>query len=162
MTKRGGGRERWGNVERGMTVAGVALAGCVATFAIVAVRNSDGVPLVHGVEHLALFARPTRALDERNASSATRAGRDAKPARDDNAPATVDYAPTATIKSGERRPRVIDTFEDHVLVEGDMGLIMLRPGASLRGIGRLEEIRLMRGRWVAIFGPEQGAVQSSR
>lgn len=162
MKKRGYRAGRWGDVERGMTAVGVALAGCAATFAIVAVRSSDGVPMVNGVEHFALFAKPTRALDKRLASTAALANRDVKPARQGNAPVAVDYAPTASIRSGSRRPAVLESLEDRVLVEGDMGLIMLRPGASLQGIGRLEEIRFMRGRWVAIFGPEQDAVQSSR
>lgn len=162
MTERGAGSGKWGGVERGMTVAGVMLAGCVATFAFVAVRDNDGIPTVHGVEHLALFARPSRALDNRIAAAAARASRDARAARGDDTPAVVDYAPTATIRTMPRRPAVLATFEDHVLVEGDTETVVLRPGASLHGVGRLEEIRLMRGQWVAIFVPEKSGDQSSR
>ena len=150
------------NDERGLTVAGVVLAGIVATFAVVSVERNDGVPRIHGVEHMALFAKPTRALDERIAYFGVGGRTVVALPPSDRSPDPIDYAPTATIQLDRRQSSLKEVFKDHVIIEGTAGRIEVRPGEVVEGFGKLQEIRRMRGQWTAVFVASTDGGHSSR
>ncbi|MCB1541290.1 MAG: hypothetical protein KDJ16_06675 [Hyphomicrobiales bacterium] len=154
------GRAR--NDERGLTVAGVLLAGAIATFAAVAVERNDGVPRIHGVEHMALFARPTRALDERVGSFGVGGRTIVAVPHGDRSPDPIDYSPTATIQPDRRQPSLKEVFRDRVIIEGAAGRIEVRPGEVAEGFGELQEIRRIRGQWRAVFIATTDSGHSSR
>ena len=142
------------DVDGKMTFMGVGLAASVATFAVFAIRQNDGVPKIQGQEHLALFARPTTSRDER--AAAISAGQRAV-----NPSASVDYSPTATIVGNPAPQAFVNRIDgDRVIVEGPSGLVELRQGEVAPGLGQLRDVRLVNGRFVAYFVPV--ANQSSR
>lgn len=146
--------------DQAMTVVGAGLAMSVATFAVVAVRQNDGVPWVNGQEHLALFSKPSRSQDDRVVASGN-GGSGAN--GHETSLARIDYAPTASIKARPATPgRVTRVTRDRVLIDGSNGQLELRLGDAAPGLGRLENIRLIDGRWTAIFGGTVNRSQSSR
>ncbi|HMN70961.1 MAG TPA: hypothetical protein PKA55_03715 [Rhodoblastus sp.] len=134
----------------------------VAIFAYVAVAQNDGTPGVSGQEHLALFAKPSRAQAERLVAAGAPLPKDVAIAERDNFTATVDYAPTATIKETTERGGMMRVLRDRVIIAGPGGVSELRPGDAAPGFGRLQDIRVVDGRWTAVFAPEVGQSQSSR
>lgn len=151
------------SVEQGMTVGGVALALATAGFAYTAVEHNDGSPRIHGAEHMAIFAMPSRLREERLASGDADASRGLAVSEGDVVSPAIDYSPTATIREAEPAERhVRRVLKDRVVLDGARGPVELRPGEFLPGIGRLQEIRLARGRWVAVIVAEPAKNQSSR
>ena len=142
------------NADQGMTLAGVGLAASVGVFAYVAVESNDGVPRIRGAEHLALFGRPSLARDERLASFGN-----ARPFEIGEQSEPIDYAPVATIVGGGApQVRVERVLKDRVILAGAAGQKEVRPGEVAQGFGRLQEIRIVRGRFVAVFAPDAGQI----
>ncbi len=146
-----------------MTVTGVGLAAAITAFACIAIAQNDGSPAVHGSEHLALFAKPSRARDDRVASSGSGPSERVVVVGGELRTQSVDYAPTATIgKPAATGPQLRRVLRDRVVVLGTTGSFELRPGEAAVGLGRLQEIRSEDGRLTAVFAPDGKAAQSSR
>lgn len=159
--RRQGAKHGFG-VEQGMTLVGIALAAVTAVFAYLAIERNDGVPRIGGAEHLAIFAMPTNAQDERLPTGAVVVS-EAAPQSQIELSMPIDYLPTATIRGktvGEFQVRKV--LGDRVVVQGPSGATELRPGDFAKGVGRLREIRLVRGRWTAVIVPESAIGHSSR
>ena len=146
-------------VDQAMTVVGAGLAISVATFSVFAVKQNDGVPWVNGQEHLALFSKPSRSQDDRVVASGN-GGSGAN--GHETSLARIDYAPTASIKArSTTQGRVTRVTRDRVFIDGSNGQVELRLGDTAPGFGRLEDIRIVDGRWTAIFGGTAKQPQSS-
>lgn len=150
------------SVEQGMTLAGVGLAALATGFACLAIAGNNGVPKIGGAEHLAIFAMPSNTREAGLAPDAVvRSG--IAPASEDQSLARIDYRPTATIRTGPaERLQLRQVFRDRVVVQSRSGSVELRPGDFAKGFGRLQEIRMARGRWVAVVVPEGATDHSSR
>jgi len=141
--------------EQGMTLAGIGLAALATGFAYLAIERNDGVPKIGGAEHLAIFARPANLRGEQPESGAILVS-EAQTLPESHSPAPIDYLPTATIRGDATgRLEVQKVLKDRVLVRGPSGRAELRPGDVAKGLGRLQEIRLVRGRWTAVIVPEK-------
>lgn len=150
------------DVEQVMTVAGVGLAASVATFAYVAVSMNDGIPRIEGQEHLALFARPSHALDLRIGASTPESAPLRRDVAKSMAGPAVDYSPTASIRRNpEMQARVLQWTGQRVTVLGPEGPLDIGRGEIARDMGRLVDVRLVEGRWIAVFERQAGS-QSSR
>lgn len=150
------------SVEQGMTLAGVGLAALATGFAYLAIVGNDGVPKIGGAEHLAIFAMPSN-MQEARLSSGVVVAPGASAISRDQSLAPIDYLPTATIRANPgARPQLLKILKDRVVVQGPSGPVELRPGDFAEGFGRLREIRMMRGRWVAVIVPEGVVDHSSR
>lgn len=150
-------------VEQVMTLAGVGLATSVAAFAFVAVARNDGVPRIAGQEHLALFAQPSNSGRQRAADSRFAPAPDRLVVASPGQPAMIDYDPTATITPASTfQTKVLRRIGGRVIVAGLDGPLSLGLGDVAPGMGRLADIRLIEGRWVAIFETKPAQAQSSR
>lgn len=150
------------SVERGMTFAGVGLAAVATGFAYLAIVGNDGVPKIGGAEHLAIFAMPSYTQQARLSSGVVVAPGASAISRDQSL-SPIDYLPTATIKANPNaRLQLLKVLKDRVVFQGPSGPVELRPGDFADGFGRLREIRMTRGRWVAVIVPEGAVDHNSR
>lgn len=150
------------NVERGMTIAGIALAALVTGFAYLAIERNDGTPRIGGAEHLAIFAMPSGSRETRVASGAPSVSARSSISREGSRE-PIDYLPTATIKrSSVEQFNVRQVLRDRVILQRTSGLLELRPGDFAEGFGRLQEIRSVRGQWIAVVVPDSLIDHNSR
>lgn len=150
------------SVEQAMTLAGVGLAALATGFAYLAIVGNDGVPKIGGAEHLAIFAMPSN-MQEARLSSGLVVAPGASAISREQSLSSIDYLPTATIRANPgARLQLLKVLKDRVVVQGPSGPVELRPGDFAEGFGRLREIRMARGRWVAVIIPEGAVDHSSR
>jgi hypothetical protein len=125
-----------GHGEAGLRALGVLLAIGSTGFAAHMIANSDRTPQIAGIEHLAIYARPTR--------SAMR--------RVDPTAAGVDPTPVGAIaESGERLAgfTLLQANSGAALVETPGGRrVMLGVGEKLDGLGRVLAIEKRGQHWV--------------
>jgi hypothetical protein len=157
---------------------GVLLAASAVGVAVVQIASNDGAPKINGAEHFGLFARPMAYHEEKVRSR----GEGLQPVGVSTSPPptnTVDYEATATIakpivESGKQtegvgrfvdgkadRLRVRHVRRDHVALESNGRILVLRVGDRTPDGRRVVAIVKRAGQWTAVFRDERGA-QTSR
>ena len=128
-------------------MAGVALAAASTAFALHMISNSDRTPEINGIEHLAIYSRPTRPV--RAASNDIAISRANK--RSD-AP-EIDYTPVGAIQARSSQfslstLTVVKANAAHVSVRLPDGKVAeFDKGDIIAGAGRILEISSIDGRW---------------
>lgn len=130
--------------------AGVGLAAASLVFAIHEASTVVDAPHIAGMEHLAIYARPTT----RNAASAVR---EEKPG--------IDYTPVGST----RMRAAAGVLVDYEIVEASAGEALIRlpegrvqrvtPGSRIAGLGRVLSIRQASRNWVVVT--EAGALRQN-
>ncbi|MBI1867223.1 MAG: hypothetical protein HYS06_02835 [Methylocystis sp.] len=140
---------RWREYCRGETVVrslGLALAVGAATFASYMISNNDREPEFAGLEHLAIFSRPTTSIIRRMpAEKQTAAGGQSE----------MDYTPVGSISSAKRNLPVrgfvlLQATSDAAVIQGPNGVARVSQGDILRGLGRITAIERRGEKWVVV------------
>lgn len=154
--------------------AGAVLALALTVTASAMVLRADKRPLVYGVDHLSLFARPAQIHEERlraqmmPAVAATEVLARTTPAP--AATAVLDYAPTASITSSppnlaskvpssvvgaptaDRGYKLMTASKGWAVFRGPTGDITVRRGGVVPGVGRVTAIKLKDKAWTVTLG----------
>lgn len=128
-------------------LTGVVLATASMAFAVHMISDTDRKPEFSGIEHLAIFSRPTRPARVRDVDIAS-GGTQQNGARQ------IDYAPVGSIRRphAERALTAITLIEaspEHALIRLPDGKIaQLSRGDHIPGVGQILEIAAKEGRWI--------------
>ena len=125
--------------EAAFGLIGLSLATGSIIFAVGMVTAPDREPEIVGIEHLAIYAKPSRASQPRPGEPA----------------AGVDYTPIGSTRRYAERIlpgyEVLDAKPDGATIRSPEGrVIRVTPGARLAGVGGVASIHLRDGKWVII------------
>jgi hypothetical protein len=138
--------------ERGLGIAGLALALASGSFASYMISDTGRQPHFSGAEYLTVFAKlaPTQ-----------HKGVSPSDEPDDISTATVSNAAFAADATGTSRTYVLRSVtQGTALIESPEGLREVRPGAILPNLGLVSSIELRQGRWVVVTS--RGLIREAR
>lgn len=136
------------NADLGLRVAGVALALGSSAFAALMVMDPNRKPEITGLEHLAIYARPTKSVAQKPQLSAR---------------ANVDYTPVGTTRSAFPDSSLVGydllaVSSEEATIRTPQGRVTrVTPGARLPGVGEIVSIHRREGKWVVIT--QSGLIQ---
>lgn len=130
-----------------MRSVGLLLAVASAAFAAHMIGTADRRPEFAGIEHLAIFSRPSIIASRRvNGDRMSSASRDRG----------IDYSPVGALSAGgdtfgASAFRVLEASPESALIRGPRGEILrVMKGDILAGVGRIDAIVRRRGRWAVV------------
>jgi hypothetical protein len=131
---------------------GLLLAFVSADFAVSMILDEDRKPQFAGLEHLAIYARPST-LSQHRVPTAGRIG--ASPQVE------VDYAPVGAIATKGAEPRYIllEATSKYAVVQGPLGIVRLARGDALTKLGRVLSIERRTDGWAVVT--EGGLISGS-
>lgn len=126
---------------------GLLLAVASTAFAAHMIGNADRKPEFAGIEHLAIFSRPSIMASRR-----VKGDRRLSASRDHG----IDYAPVGALSAGDEAFGassfyVLEASPQSALIRGPRGEILrVMKGDILAGVGRIDAIVRRRGRWTVL------------
>ncbi len=135
--------------EIGLKFTGVALAGGSVAFAAHMMSDPSHPPRITGVEHLAIYAKPSK-------HAAQSADRPPGPG--------IDYTPVGSIAKNSNPSilagyEILDASSDWALVRRPEGrIVRVLLGGRMGGVGRLLAIEQRGGKWALVT--ERGVIRA--